>query len=102
MDFIVPLYLVAGIFAIAISVPSIFQLIKTKRSDELSLSSWIGWIIYQVIALFYSIHINATLYIIINTLWISFYTVMVLFIIKYRVKPKRTRRSNKKLKRKII
>lgn len=87
LSLIVPIYSVAGVFAIAVSFPSIVQLIKTKRSDELSLFSWVGWFVYQSIALVYSIYLLAYPLIFVNSLWISFYLVMIYLIIKYRRQP---------------
>jgi uncharacterized protein with PQ loop repeat len=98
MDFIAPLYVLAGFFAFAISYPSVHQLIKIKRSDELSLWSWWGWLSYQVIALIYSIDIWAVPYIIINILWIIFYGMMIFLIIRYR--PHRVKKRAKRKKRK--
>jgi uncharacterized protein with PQ loop repeat len=93
---IATLLLIAGMIAVVLSVPQLIQLVKIKNSDELNLFSWIVWFIYQVIALSYSISINALPYALINTLWIIFYAVMVFLIIKYRPKASRARTGKRK------
>jgi uncharacterized protein with PQ loop repeat len=92
------LLVVVGFIAIVCSLPQLFQLLEQKQSDEFNLFSWFTWIIYQLIALLYSLSIEAYPYVVINSLWTTFYIIMVFLIIKYRLKPK-SRNTKKKLNR---
>jgi hypothetical protein len=85
------LLLTAGGVAIALSLPQLFQLIKLKRSDEFNLWTWGIWLVYQLIALSYSLSIHAYAYVVVNALWCSFYALMIVLIFTYRPKPKRKR-----------
>ncbi len=89
--FIETLYYFAGAFALIVSIPSIIRLLQTRCSDEFSITSWVGWLGYQLVALAYSIEIQAQAYIIINVVWISFYIVMLVLILKYRKPVKKIR-----------
>ena len=79
--------IIAGFFAIVLSIPQLIQIIKMKNADEFSLLSWLVWLIYQSVALIYTIKIGAHAYTAINAAWVTFYLFTILLIIKYR-KPK--------------
>jgi len=86
----------AGLIAVLCSIPQFIQLLKEKRSDEFNLFSWVSWIIYQITALMYTISIGAYPYSALNCLWVAYYILMVIFIIKYRIKPGKTKKSRSK------
>lgn len=67
------------------------MLVKVKRSDELSLPSWVIWFAYQLISVTYSYSIKAYLYVAINAMWAAFYAVMIFLIVKYRRQPEEVR-----------
>lgn len=90
------LYYAAGLFALLVSIPSIVRLVQTRCSDEFSITSWVGWLGYQLVALVYSIQIQAQAYIVINIVWISFYIVMLALIFKYRKPVKKIRKYKMK------
>lgn len=100
MEIIVPIYLIAGFFAIAISFPSVIKLVKVKSSHEFSITSWTGWLAYQIVALIYGIYIWVIPFIIVNLLWITFYVIMLYLIWHYRphrvAKRKKRRRKKKR------
>jgi uncharacterized protein with PQ loop repeat len=79
-------YLIASLIAVIAMVPQIKQLLITKQSDELSLSTWSAWAGCQVVSLLYGFSIGAFAYIIVNFVWIAFYILMVALIIRYRIK----------------
>ncbi len=81
------IYLSSSAIAVFAMAPQIKQLLVTKQTDELSLSTWLAWLGNQVVALFYAISINAVPYIIINFAWIAFYVIMAYLIFKYRKRP---------------
>lgn len=85
-DIIEILYLISASIAVLAMVPQIKQLVLTRQSDELSLSTWTTWGCCQVVSLLYALSLHATAYIIVNVAWITFYGVMVTLIIKYRKK----------------
>lgn len=78
------LYLIAMTAAVAASGPQIRQLLITKQSDELSLSTWTIWLLTQCVATTYAISISSIPYAIASTCWLLFYLVMVMLIIRYR------------------
>lgn len=78
------LLLITGSASVIATIPQLVKLIKIKQSKELSLISWIIWLIYQTVSFLYSIHIKSIAYAIINGLWICFYVLMVILIIRYR------------------
>lgn len=81
------IYLCASSVAIFAMIPQIQQLVKVKRSDALSLSTWSTWAVCQVVSLLYSVSIGAIPLFIANVVWVSFYTIMVVLIFRYRTKP---------------
>jgi len=81
------IYLSSSAIAVFAMVPQIKQLLVTRQTDELSLSSWLAWLGNQIVALFYAISIHAVPYVIINFAWIAFYMIMIYLIFKYRNQP---------------
>ncbi len=84
MHIIETLYLLASFVSILAMAPQIKQLFVTKRSDELSLTTWLVWSSYQCIALAYAIALHLVIYSIVNVSWVLFYGVMITMIIRYR------------------
>ena len=80
---------ITGTISVLAAIPQLLQLYKVKRSDEFSAFSWTIWLIYQLVALAYTISINKPVYIAINGLWVIFYSVMVGLIFVYRLPSKR-------------
>lgn len=78
---------VGGVVSVAATIPQALMLVKVKRSDELSLPSWVIWFGYQLISVAYSFTIYAYLYVAINAMWAIFYAVMIFLIVKYRRQP---------------
>ncbi|MNQ19629.1 hypothetical protein D3C85_326990 [compost metagenome] len=78
------LYTIASIAGIAAGIPQLRKLIATKQSDEFSVVTWMTWGVVQCISLLYALEVKATLYAAICVVWIVFYIVMVVLIIKYR------------------
>ena len=80
-------------FAVATSVfaslPQVRKLITTRRSDELSVVTWVTWLIAQMISLAYALSIHNRILVIVNFAWICFYSVMLFLIIYYRYRPGR-------------
>jgi len=87
---------VTGCLSVIAAVPQLLQLLKIKHSDGFSLISWSTWLMYQVVAVLYTMSIKAWVYFVINLLWVAFYTTMVYLIIKYHVKSKRKARVKRK------
>ena len=77
-------YLMASTVAIIAMAPQVKQLLITKQSDEFSLFSWMAWTFSQFIALLYGVSHGALPYIIVNSIWLLYYLVMVVMIIRYR------------------
>lgn len=80
------IYLVSSVASVLAMVPQVKRLILTKQSDELSLGTWATWGCCQLVSLLYAISLNVRAYIIVNVAWISFYSLMVFLIVKYRKK----------------
>ncbi len=78
---------VGGVISVAATIPQALMLVKVKRSDELSLPSWVIWFGYQLVSVVYSYSIKAYLYVAINAMWAIFYAVMIYLIVKYRHTP---------------
>jgi len=77
-------YIIASFIAVAATIPQVKQLLATKESDELNLTSWSTWTAYQVVATIYGISISAWLYVVVSTAWIIFYVTMLTLIVRYR------------------
>jgi uncharacterized protein with PQ loop repeat len=89
------IYLLASCIAVIAMVPQIRQLLVTKQSDELNMSTWATWAVCQFASLNYAASIKATPYIIVSIAWLGFYGAMVFLIIKYRSKsPEESRAWN--------
>jgi len=84
MHFIEIIYIAAAIVALSAGAPQLRQLLITKASDELSLSTWCVWLVTQLVTLVYVSSIGNTLMVIVNTAWVSFYAAMVALILHYR------------------
>lgn len=78
------LYLIASTVAIVAMAPQVRQLFVTRDSRELHLPSWCIWSMNQLVAILYGISLQATPYIVINSIWFVYYLIMVALIIKYR------------------
>lgn len=83
------IYVTSMMAAIVTAFPQLRRLWVVKNSDEFNLASWIAWLVAQVAALIYAISIASVPYVIVNLLWIVFYTFMVILIFKYRDSSKR-------------
>ncbi len=84
MNLIELTYILASIASVIVMYPQIKKLLLTKRSDELSLSTWGVWAICQFVALIYSLSLAAIPLILVNAVWITFYVAMLVLILKYR------------------
>jgi len=84
MHFIEIIYIAAAIVALSAGAPQLRQLLITKASDELSLSTWCVWLATQFVTLVYVSSLGNTLMVIVNTAWVSFYAAMVALILHYR------------------
>lgn len=82
------LYSLAGSVALAASGSQVRQLIRSGRSDELSISTWALWCGAQTIAFIYMISIHQPLLIVFNGLWAALYALMVGLILYYRKYPR--------------
>ena len=78
------LYIMSTTVSLIASVPQARQLIITKRSDELSATTWVVWLCTQCVSFVYAISIAQTALILANIGWITFYSVMVGLILYYR------------------
>lgn len=84
MTYIAILYMIAAGFSIVASIPQILTLYRVKCSDEFQLSTWTVWLFTQTISLAYMISLGNVLLMVTNTLWVTFYLVMVVLIVAYR------------------
>ena len=78
------LLLIGGLASVLASIPQLIKLLKIKQSDEFNIFSWVIWLLYQVIAVAYTLDIKAYVYAVINLLWVLFYLTMVILILRYR------------------
>lgn len=81
------LYTCSASVAVLASIPQVRQLLVTKSSDELNIATWSLWLGTQFISLTYAISLQVHLLIIVNCIWITFYTVMLTLILYYRRNP---------------
>ena len=79
---------VLGTFSVVAAAPQLITLLKRKKSDQFNLFSWFIWLGYQVVSCFYSYSIRAYAYLFINILWVIFYAIMVMTILRFRKSPK--------------
>lgn len=77
-------YMLATAVAISAGIPQLRKLMLTKQSDEFSLTTWVIWLVAQLMSLLYALTVKDKLYAVVCTLWAAFYVVMVVLIIKYR------------------
>lgn len=77
------IYLSSGGLAFLASIPQITKIVSLKNTSEFYIPTWFVWLIYQSSALFYALSIKAWAYFIINILWVTFYMLMVILIIRY-------------------
>ncbi|MFZ1361292.1 MAG: hypothetical protein WAS27_04695 [Candidatus Saccharimonadales bacterium] len=82
------LYSIAGSVAIIAGSTQVRALIKTGRSEELSITTWVLWCGTQAISLLYMITIHQPLLILFNALWVTLYGLMVGLILYYRKYPR--------------
>lgn len=78
------LYVMSTTVSLVSSIPQARQLVVTRRSDELSLPTWVAWLGTQMISFLYAVSISQGALIFANIGWITFYAVMVGLIIYYR------------------
>lgn len=78
------LYIMSTTVSLVACIPQARQLIITKRSDELSATTWGMWVCTQCVSLFYAISIAQTVLILANIGWLTFYSIMVGLILYYR------------------
>ncbi len=84
MNFLDILYLVTSLTSLVASVPQVRQLLKEKRSEELSLSTWTMWFICQITFLSYVYSRGEVLMLATNSIWLVFYGTMLFLIVYYR------------------
>lgn len=84
MKLIEIIYILSTLTAVVASLPQILQLLRTKASDELSISTWSLWLATQVITLSYMISTHNKLLIVVSSVWLVFYVVMLGLIFRYR------------------
>ena len=84
MTIIELLYICSTTIAVLASIPQIRQLLITRCSDELSLTTWVLWLCTQFVSLTYAISIANILLACVNVTWIIFYITMVALIVRYR------------------
>jgi hypothetical protein len=66
------------------ALPQIRQLLVMKNSDEFNVLTWVAWLLAQLAALVYAVSIHSLPYLLVNIMWIGFYTTMIALIVKYR------------------
>ena len=81
------LYLATATISIVVLIPQIQKLLAMKRSDELSISAWTVWTLYQLSALAYGISVGASLLIVVSAIAIPLYATVLVLVIKYRNTP---------------
>ncbi len=80
---------ISAVVAISAGVPQMIKLVKTKKSDEFNLSTWLMWVITQSVSTVYAVSINNPLLIVINLTWVTFYAVMTFLIVRYSHKSRK-------------
>lgn len=83
-------YLSASALSVVAMGPQIRQMLISKNTEGLSLITWTVWMSTQVIAMIYSLSINAWPFFLVSTAWCLFYAVMVTLIVKYRREAKQS------------
>ena len=78
------LYIISGIVALSACVPQLKQLVRTRETAELSLSTWAMWTATHTVTFWYVVSINNVLMAMICAAWVAFYATMTYLIIHYR------------------
>ncbi len=78
------IYISASLASICAMAPQVKQVLVTKRTDELSLTSWVIWAIAQAGTTVYALSVNALPFIVISGVWSLYYAAMVTMILHYR------------------
>lgn len=78
------LYIIAAIVAIGACVPQVTRLLRTKQSDGFYFRTWVIWAMTQMVTLLYVVSIGDWLMTAVNVVWVSFYVVMSVLILRYR------------------
>lgn len=86
MTSITILYMIAAFLAIVACIPQVLTLYRIKFSDEFQLTTWTVWLFAQMVSLAYMYSFGNVLLIVTNTLWVTFYGLMVVLIVTYRPK----------------
>lgn len=94
MQFIETAYITGSLVAILAAFPQLYQLFKTRQSDEFNVSTWTTWLVTQCVSLLYVSSLGNKLMIAVNIAWISFYFAMTVMIIYYH--PGRRRRKSRR------
>lgn len=84
MKFIHLLYMLAATASVCAGAPQLRKLVLTKRSAGFSLPTWMVWLATQVISLAYALSVHDRLYAVVSSIWVAFYAVMVVLIVRYR------------------
>jgi uncharacterized protein with PQ loop repeat len=87
MKLIEILYILSSTIAILSSMPQVMQLLRTKASEELSVPTWSMWLATQFVSVAYMANLGNLLLMCFSIAWLSFYTVMMVLIIRYRRRP---------------
>lgn len=84
LQLIETIYIIGAVIALAAGVPQIKQLLLTKASDEFSLATWGTWLGTQCCTLMYVMAFGTGLMAIVNAIWVAFYCLMLVLIVRYR------------------
>lgn len=84
LELIQTIYIIGAIIALAAGVPQVKQLLRTKASDEFSLATWGTWLGTQCSVLLYVCAFGTPLMMAVNAIWVAFYCLMLVLIIRYR------------------
>lgn len=84
MHIIESIYIVGAVIAICACIPQLAQLVRTKASDEFSLSTWMTWAMAQGATLMYVTSLGNVLMAVVNLIWLGFYATMSILIFYYR------------------
>lgn len=80
---------VSATVALSAGVPQMVKLVKTKRANDLNLSTWMMWVVTQSVSTAYAFSINDKLLMTINLAWVTFYATMTFLIIRYSRKARK-------------
>ena len=78
------IYITASLASVCAMAPQVKQVLITKRTDELSLTSWVIWAVAQAGTTIYALSVNAPPFIVISSVWALYYAAMVTLILHYR------------------